>query len=288
MHNREISGVERTAPRWCRLIAGILIAAHFLAVLTAVTGISIGPFPPSPICSLANDFAEPYLSSLVLDCNYRFYAPNPGSSPLFWVRLQYENGGTRCFEWPSLGDSPPPGVYLRDLSIPAQVSPPYPDETGDLPVSPIAERLLSSYARHVARHPACLDDTQSGSLIKIEFYSAVHSSLSPEQARQGWHRCDLRLCEATFLGSFSTEGHRIGDNDTSSVSICVLTAQIIASDIQPLLKRNGKPIALTELFARERTPLAIQLLLGEHPELLTAHSVNLIAEIERALRGGSN
>src|SRR5262245_21282997 len=117
MPTLETNRAEREAPRWCRWIAVILLGLHFFAILAAVTGNSIDPFPPSPICSWAYELAQPYLRSLALDCNYRFYAPNPGADPLFWVRLHYEDGRTRCFEWPSLGDPPPPGIYLRDLSI---------------------------------------------------------------------------------------------------------------------------------------------------------------------------
>jgi hypothetical protein len=251
------------------------------------------PFPPSPICGRAYDLAQPYLRSLALDCNYRFYAPNPGADPLLWVRLHYENGRTRCFEWPSLGDPPPPGIYLRDLSIPAHVTPPNPDEAGDSSLPAVAERILSSYARYIARNSAGPAGGKNGPLVKsplvkIDVFSTSHALLSPEQARLGWQRCDLRLHDTILLGSFTADGLRIGPNVTTPVPIGELAAEIIASDIQPLLEPKGEPIVLPKLFAKERTPLAIRHLLNDHHDLLTTTSVDLLAAIERALRVGNN
>ena len=101
---------SREAPRWTKWAVSVVIALHFFAILTAVTGLGVGYAPPPRLCAEANQKFAPYLELVFLQNPYRFYAPNPGCDPTMWVRIRYSDGNVQWLEFPGPSESCRPGA----------------------------------------------------------------------------------------------------------------------------------------------------------------------------------
>src|SRR5262245_11840191 len=90
--------------RATRRVVSLLILVHFLAILTAVTSASSGPFAAPALAVLANRPFQPYLQLTFLANAYRFYAPDPGAPSVLWFRIQYDDRSVRWLELPRRAD----------------------------------------------------------------------------------------------------------------------------------------------------------------------------------------
>jgi hypothetical protein len=113
----------------------------------------------------------------------------------------------------------------------------------------------------------------------MELYSALHRVRSPEEARSE-HPFELRQCEVTYLGRFSSAGQRLDGEAGRRVHVARFAARTIAADLQPLVAGEAQD-RVAKILLESGTPAALCRLLECNPELLNQPDdlVDRIADI---------
>lgn len=191
----EASG--RSWPVWARRLVSAALLFHLAALL-------VGAFaaPPSSLLERAlHPFFAPYFQVVDQGYAYRYYAPEPGPTPVATATIRYPDG--RPEETVRLPDRGawPRLRYQRQLALANHLMVDFQTAravTGDGGLS----RWARSYARHLARtRPGC---------ATITLFAQEHLIPDPERVRQalaapGRPRVDLDAEE------FYTTPERIGE-----------------------------------------------------------------------------
>lgn len=268
----------------------LLFLVHLAAILSAVTSASSAKFPAPYLAVKANEPFRPYLQTLFQTNAYRFFAPDPGSTPLLWFRLQYQDGSARWVEVPSRQDAPLPMAYQRFLSVPALGVHIVSDarQADQSILSAMSEVCVASYVRFVSKNYANTSPGEGAGLVQeVKVYHLSHMYLIPEQLRMGWQPTDLRLYHPTYLGAYTTEGTRTDGKAVLTDYMSNFVAYILAEDVQPLTaganNENG-----TSGFEKLHLPQPIHQLVMRFPELLQPADANLVQRIIAAVESQDN
>jgi hypothetical protein len=262
--------------RWVRIVVTVVIVTQFSMILIAVIGGGTERFPSPPPVVEALIHVRCYLQSVFLANPYRFYAPDPGPTELFWYRIEYENGGVR---WRDFADREtfwnrmPYQRHSVLTMMPAQMKSAHPTNPREQLMYPAAFILIQSYTRHVAvSQESVTPSGEPNPVREVEAYHLPHGIAEPWMIRLGWDAYDLRLHGAFYLGAFDREGRRIDVEDKEDQMrilqqrISVLAARII-EDLMPDLEGLSGAERLAA-FQKLRPPLTIRRLAARHPELL--------------------
>ena len=280
--------VTRRPAVWVRRIMSAIIVIHFAAIFAAVTGSGNGRFGPPQILAEARNIFRPYLQLFYLDSHYRFFAPNPGVEPTFWIRLIDQQGDARWLEWPNAAHSPTAGDYSRNLLLFR-----WADETQRNPADPAKERLspgaiaaLGSYARHLRGRLASSEADAGLSLARLQFFVVGQSLLTPQRIRAGWGFLDLRLRDVRFFGEFSVEGELLSDGVVRSLVLPDLVARMIELEVAPAVANPSDAAALEATLHSAGIPQPVRMLVQHHPELLSLTGDRLKQEVRAATFAG--
>lgn len=112
----------RAWSRRARVVASLLIAVHIAAVFIAPFTFASTPAPGvsdgSPAALAAMRWFHPYIEAMFLQHGYAFFAPDPGPSHLFRVKLEFADGRP-AEEWrfPDLQRHRPRLLYHRHFML---------------------------------------------------------------------------------------------------------------------------------------------------------------------------
>lgn len=226
-----------TLPRWLqRSIVSLLILVHFGGILTAVTSV-----PPQPWISNAvwTHFYRPYLEFMYLNNAYHFYSPDPGPATMLWAWVRFTDGTARWIKLPNKEDFPMAVNYQRRLSLTESINqlkpnnalgqlylqqkmaqrvqaarntgiPPHPVIDPNLqyrePV-PFSKKMLSSYARHIAKTTRHLEDPEQ-LVVSVKMYRVVHTIMTPKDMLDPKnHPLDETTYVPYYQGEFDIDGN---------------------------------------------------------------------------------
>ena len=272
----------REATRWIKWAVSAVIAVHFFAILTAVTGLAVGYAPPPRLCAEANHKFAPYLELVFLQNPYRFYAPNPGCDPTMWVRIGYSDGSVRWLDFPRPSELAAPVVKQRLLAMPrsAVATVPAGESPDDVMLSPMSQICLASYVRGLVRSYS-IDSADGWPVLTedVEVYRIDQRCMQPFEAREDWRFTDLRLRDATYLGTFFVNGKMREGPRGEPVPMPELAARIIQESIA------SEPATI--LLAESTLPRPIVALLQQHPDLAGSDQADLAQRVRIAIEGDS-
>lgn len=277
---------------FARRLVSVFVVAHLFAICIAVTSYSSPNFPAPQLAARASRLLQPYLQATFLNNAYRFFAPNPGTPTVLWLRVQYQDRSIRWVEVPGRSDALLRAPYQRRLNLSVHLGQylvPDPAGDGKKTLAPLGKTLLQSCVRHVASvYPRQAPDGSPLPVRNVGVYLVLHGVVLPEQVRAGWGPTDLRTYQATFVGAYTEQGERVDEFRPAVVNqpIAHVVAGIVEVDALPRLRAGlgGEPVkALAELCL----PEPVHHLLARHPELLAAPSKDLKARIEALVAAGS-
>ncbi len=169
----EISDDGANWPFWAKLAASVGLAVHLTALLAAALA-----WPPSSGLEawVAERFAV-YYQLLDQGYAYRYYAPEPGPTPVIRATVRYADGRPEQeVRIPARGVKPRLR-YQRQLALATHLTEQYTEvkaSTGDGSQSLVAR----SFARHIAHdHPGCASVTLFLQWHLIPNLVAVHNEL---------------------------------------------------------------------------------------------------------------
>lgn len=117
----ESADVAPMARRWrwaLSLVIGFHVLAVFLAPFTFASTPAPGMSDPSPAALSLMRWMHPYIEALYLQHGYAFFAPDPGPSHLFKVKLEYADGRpTEELTFPDLKRHRPRLMYHRHFML---------------------------------------------------------------------------------------------------------------------------------------------------------------------------
>ncbi|MBU6175204.1 MAG: hypothetical protein KGQ60_15450, partial [Planctomycetes bacterium] len=231
-----LAGIIAAVPNgWRKLLASLLIAFHFAAILCAITVVP-PPAAPPPFLSVQTyvRWVHSYLIGINLNNGYHFYAPEPGPCALLWYRVQWADGAKH---WGRIPDHPQMNNHLErrrmgalatvitqgnplppdraDQLIDARmkaaekrgipVDPYFPVPTQYREPNPTCRLLMSSYARFLARHtPHPTGATVAVTGIKL--YSVEYFNPAVEHFQAGREPLDRTLYAPYYMGDFDESG----------------------------------------------------------------------------------
>jgi hypothetical protein len=244
-----LNSVIAKPSRPVKLLVSLVVFLHLSAILIHVIS-GGGPLPMKQLGS----HLRPYLKTMWLDNAYRFYAPDPGNTEVFWYKLQYEDGTTRWTQVPRREDFYLRMPFQRHMSLALLVS-----QCQELKVISASENPASvasflvnnvptyktmltvmgeiymrSYARHLgrihARHP------ESGvPLASMESFFVSYVIRTPEEMRQNVAMYDPRKLTIHYICTFSPDG--------------------VMSDFQSGFRWRGADDLFVEMMQNELLPL---------------------------------
>jgi hypothetical protein len=241
----------RGPKRWGRCLVSALVALHLLAIVSAVTSAPT-PTAPAPLPALqVNEVFRPYLQATFLTNPYRFYAPDPGATNIFWVRLQYHDGTVRWYVIPDRNEYTFRMPYQRHLSVTMLLAPylvPNPQNPSVRPMGRDGKPILRSYVRHIAETYA----RDGNPVERVELYDVQHWPLRPEAVRLGWEQNDLRSFDPWYYGEFrpngswavAPDGRFMNDDEwlyQQQLPMSAVVVRMLQADIYPIL--NQQPYA---------------------------------------------
>jgi hypothetical protein len=157
-------------PAWGRRLVSLLLLGHFAAILAGGWAAA----PSSPLERGAASLFAPYLQAVDQGYAYRYYAPEPGPTPVVTATVHFENGRpdatVRLPErgtWPRLR-------YQRQLALANHLF-----EDFEAARTQTGEGHLSRWARSYARH---LGKTYPGS-TSVTLHVQMHLIPDPERVR---------------------------------------------------------------------------------------------------------
>ena len=287
----QLESADASLPRIdIRRAASFAILLHFLAIATAVISVRSGRFDaPWLTVGLSVPF-RPYLRFLFLESPYRFFAPNPGPTLKFYLRIERRHEDPCWVEFPRRSDMSGPIPYHRALELVERnlqgISP-----SNQMTMTEQGRICLSSFVRHVARISGGNEsDATPASVSQIEAYAVEHSFLSPDQIRSGMKTTDLRLYRCYALGRFNSDGRRTDEGPVRELAMEVLATQMLVNDVLPRLKQRKSDVKATEtifLMKGIGVPDPICALVAKSPELLEASPGQLATRLH-AVVGEAN
>jgi hypothetical protein len=255
---------------WRRLAITVLVLLHFGGIVVASAS-----SPPSGGQSwLAEQLMvrvyRPYLYPLYLTNAYHFYAPDPGSAPMAWFRLEYADGSYRWLKFPERETSPTPIHYQRTMAMALYCSVPGPPpdiptlqqlanrrkRAGDFadpktfadvipmrddipftaqfgPPNPDSLKAIESAVRHVCRYYPN-DRDPNVSVVKVKVYRVAIAIPYPQQVADGLDPRDDQFKRPFYLGEYDSDGKLLNDNDPFLYwEIPIDSLPVHAGDIQP-------------------------------------------------------
>jgi len=277
--------------RRVRWIVSVLVVGHFFAIGTAVTSHSAPNFPAPQLAVAASIPMQPYLQSTFLNNAYRFFAPNPGTPSVMWIRLQHEDRTVSWLELPRPTDaSLIRANYQRRLNLALQVGQqivPDPDRNGKLQFTSTGVTCLASVIRHVAHSGAkSIADGSAVPVSSVGVYILQHAPIMPQQVRENWTPIDLRTYRAVFVGAFNVAGERIdGNSDLVEQPIAQVVAGVLWADVHPLLRKEANDGAALDSL---ELPEPIREFFKKNSDLLdpSAPPESLQSRIEKRMAGG--
>ena len=268
-------------PAIVRVVLGLAIAAHFAAVLTAVTSAGARDFPPPPLAVEANRLVMPYLKLFQLTSAYRFFAPNPGPTDLIWFRVRLRSGPVRWVEWPSRG-SRWPGIrdqreLVTAMGLRAHLTS-SPQRRAWARLDPAGQACVSSFARYIARTQGTEPDNP---VETVQVYLVSHRMLMPYEVQMGWEHTDLRLYQPILhLGAYDGAGRAVADPFRDSVGDAPVPPSVFAQRVlqEDVHRPAGETAALS-------LPRPIEDFLVRFPAFTTptASETELRVRIEQAI-----
>lgn len=269
-------------PAWpIRWIVGAAVAAHFATVLLACTSTETPNFPASPLALAASEHVRPYMKATLFDNAYRFFAPNPTTPLLFWIRIENTDGAIRWVEL--LGE--PDSKYVRTshqrrVNLGAQFGSQLfleKDPEGRARFTPLGEEWLASLVRHV-RHK------HAAEVASFTMYALQHAIVSPQQARDGWTPTDLRTYRIMPVGDFDADGKRVAAKEpVAEQSTAQVVTRMLWTDVRPRLKKETREAVMDSLSL----PGPVTRFLKGRPELfdLEVEAGEVTAYIDSLLAG---
>ncbi len=120
--SQAVAAPRRSWSRRARWVASILIAGHVAAVFLAPFTFASTPAPGvsdgSPAAMAAMRWFHPYIEAMFLQHGYAFFAPDPGPSHLFRVKLEYADGRpSEEVRFPDLRRQQPRLLYHRHFML---------------------------------------------------------------------------------------------------------------------------------------------------------------------------
>jgi hypothetical protein len=273
-------------PAAVKTVVTTLVLLHFFAIVTTVTSAQSRNFPASELAIRLNLWFRPYLQLVFLTNPYRFYAPDPGATNVFWLRIEYADGSVRWWEMPRRADF---GVrriaYQRTLSLTmlfdSMMTPvPTPINPNGRMLSPEGRIVLSSYMRHVARVKGQVKaDGTPNPVKRIRVYNVYHVWVEPPQVKMGMTPEDIRTYRPSMYGYYEADGTRIAENHgllgapppemdaMQDMTTMAVVAQMLQKDIYPAIKRNPQADRF-QLLVDLGIPEPVRRMLGRFPEIL--------------------
>lgn len=166
-----VGGTDRGGwPAWARRVASAALVFHMAAVLAG----ALAAAPSSPLERAAADLFAPYHQAVDQGYGYRYYAPEPGPTPVVTATVRYDDGRPEETVRLPLRGLWPRLRYQRQLALANHLVNDFEAArraTGDGGRSAYAR----SYARHLARsRPGC---------ATVTLYSQLHLIPDPRQVR---------------------------------------------------------------------------------------------------------
>jgi hypothetical protein len=262
-------------PRWAKRVISLLIALHFMAILSVVTSASSGNYPAPPLAIWFNAPFRPYTQFTFLTNPYRFYAPEPGPTNLLWFRVVYEDKTARWVEVPDRDAHSMRMPYQRHLSVAMLVDQMAPQITNDTRLLyPVGQICITSYVRHVARtQERTRPDGTRIAVSSVELYFAPHRQLWPDEFRLGMEFNDIRTYALYHAGSYTPDGSRIDPFGQDNPGLLRwertsgFVATLLTADVYPIVQHLD-PAARASVVDQLEIPKPIRHLLAKAPELL--------------------
>jgi hypothetical protein len=164
-------------PPWARRVVSALLLIHLTALLAGALAAS----PSSPLERSVADLFAAYHQAVDQGYGYRYYAPEPGPTPVVTATLHYDDGREETVRLPQRGVLPRLR-YQRQLALANHLVSDFEEArrvTGDGGRSAYAR----SYARHLARsRPGCATVTLYAQAHLIPDARLVHDALAAGKA----------------------------------------------------------------------------------------------------------
>lgn len=238
-----------------KLLVSLIVLFHLSAILSHVIA-GGGPFVMRQLSSLY----RPYLKTMWLDNAYRFYAPDPGPTEVFWYKLHYQDGTTRWTQVPRREDFYLRMPFQRHMSIALlgsmmveQEPVPPTDNAASVAsvlvnnqtamrtvLTPMGQIFLRSYARHIAsvekEHPA-----SHSPLAYMDCYLVKYLIRSPLEMRFNLDMYDPRMLRIQYVAAFTPDGlianHKDGFKEKAPDDLFI---ELLQDEILPLVEANNK------------------------------------------------
>lgn len=135
--------------RGARRAVSLGLVIHLTALLVG----AFGPAPASPLETGLYEVFRPYFDVTGQGKTYRYYAPEPGPTPVVEARLIFADGrAERVLRLPERADKPRRMLYQRQLALAYHLDSEYRERKGVPADVPEEERPLPRWARSYARH----------------------------------------------------------------------------------------------------------------------------------------
>jgi hypothetical protein len=187
-------GTDYALSRGLRVLLSAILLYHVLAVFV---GAWVAP-DASPLGTEASRFFRHYVFLADLNHGYRFFAPDPGPSHLFYYTLTMADGTTKSGHFPNRQEHWPRLLYHRYFMLSEQANgflPGGPEPAGSMTIPPEAYSRFDSLANAYAAHILKSNDAK-----RIHWRLVRHMIPSAEEVAQGRSLTDERLYETLRSG----------------------------------------------------------------------------------------
>jgi hypothetical protein len=237
---------------WRRLAATVLILFHFggIVAISAAAPASNGQSAWLPTV-LVSEVYRPYLYGLFLTNAYHFYAPDPGSTTLVWMRIEYEDGTYKWLNLPNREVAETPLHYQREMGMCEATShpgPPISAETfserlfkrrragawrgpgNEVPLrtdqmeytqynepDAYSKLIMKSMARHACHYYPNEEHPDSKAKF-VKIYRLTYIIITPEALLQGGDPLDDKLKTPFYMGEYDSEGTMVLRDEKGEVT----------------------------------------------------------------------
>lgn len=244
-------------PTWAKWLVSLVVLAHFGAIFVNVTSAG-SPLWPGPQISMevGRDHVQPYVTFLLINNAYRFYAPDPGPTDLIWFRLRYKDGSVKWVQTPNPEIFRTRWFYQRELALALSLR----QHMGPSENTPNSQTLnrggkacVESFARYMARTRDRSRTNPDGTIhenpvTEVRVYYLYHQILLPWEIQMGIEHTDIRLYwPILYLGAYDAKGE-LTDQPTNDMPIPPLefAATVIKQDVLPLKGGDIQSLSLPE------------------------------------------
>jgi hypothetical protein len=187
-------GTNYALSRRARVLISAVLLYHVLAVFV---GAWVAP-DASPLGSEVSRFFRHYIFLADLNHGYRFFAPDPGPSHLFYYTLTMADGTTKSGHFPNHQEHWPRLLYHRYFMLSEQANgflPGGPEPAGSVTIPPEAYSRFDSLANSYAAHLLKTNDA-----TRIHWRLVRHMIPRAEEVADGQSLTDERLYETLRSG----------------------------------------------------------------------------------------